>query len=127
MIRAFLDKVLLNARSYLNLNKGMKMNWNDTDYRAWVCEQLGVDYDGLPLSHSLKQRFLAMAQKAALVYPGPLARRNVNLLMTKPAAPVLDTAEPRVAGRPFFGTRPSSTQAPSHHQALDAPLMVAWM
>ena len=69
------------------------MNWNDTDYRAWVCEQLGVDYDGLPLSHSLKQRFLAMAQKAALVYPGPLARRNVNLLMTKPAAPVLDTAD----------------------------------
>jgi len=40
-------------------------------YDAWVCEQIGVDYDGLPLCHQHKQRFIALKKhKPYLEYPG---------------------------------------------------------
>ncbi len=60
------------------------MDWHDPDYRAWVCEQIGVEYKGLPLTHQQKQRFLSLSQKSKMEYTPPNKR---NIIMTQPIRP----------------------------------------
>lgn len=60
------------------------MDWHDPDYVKWACEQIGVDYVGLPLTHAQKQRFIALSQKSHLNYPGPPNKRNIMSIPKPP-------------------------------------------
>jgi hypothetical protein len=59
------------------------MDWQDKHFQAWVCEQIGIEYNGLPLAFHHKQRFLALKRKKPfLEYPGPPKERNVDMSLT---------------------------------------------
>lgn len=69
------------------------MNWHDPHYVAWVCEQIGVEYKGLPLTHQQKLRFLSLTQKSKLEYVPP-TRKNIIMTTQQPVPPATSkTAE----------------------------------
>lgn len=39
------------------------VDWNNATHVAWMCEQAGIDFKGLPLSHQDKQKLLAITQR----------------------------------------------------------------
>lgn len=53
------------------------MDWNDKEVQNWVCEQIGVEYKGLPLTHAQRSRFLALKNKKPFLEFKPLAKRKL--------------------------------------------------
>lgn len=66
------------------------MDFNDPEQVKWACEQIGVDYKGLPLTHFQKQRFISLSQKYNLTYVPPT--RRPSMAPNRPFVPTITQA-----------------------------------
>lgn len=68
------------------------MDWNNPEVQEWACEQMGVSYKGVPLSHAQRLRFMALKSKQPFLEFKPKKRKAMfNLIeATKPVKATAD-------------------------------------
>lgn len=68
------------------------IDWNNPEVQEWACEQMGVSYKGVPLSHAQRLRFMALKSKQPFLEFKPKKRKAMfNLIeATKPVKTTAD-------------------------------------